>query len=104
MLTTPSLDMVEAEERRMNERKAAANKSHSKDNKQHLVSDKTARGTENKNKIAAEMKSAGKVDYQEAEEKERKNMEKQAEIETANRKDGQTSEPKVTDRNKAKSY
>lgn len=99
--------MVEAEERRIKERKASANKAneqHSKDNNKHLVSDKTPRGMENKHKIATEMKSAGKVDYQEAEEKERKNMEKQTEIETANRKDGRTSEPKVTDRNEAKNY
>jgi hypothetical protein len=107
-LTIPTLDMVDAEERRMKERKAAAHKS-SKDpyyenREKHLVSDKTPKGTETKHKIAAEMKSAGKVDYKEAEEKERKNMERQTELETANRKDGRHPEPKVTDRNAAKTY
>ncbi|PQE25237.1 Mitochondrial hypoxia responsive domain containing protein [Rutstroemia sp. NJR-2017a WRK4] len=107
-------DMVDAEERRMKSRQASGNKStdhgkksddpHYKEHNKHLVSDKTPRGTENKHKIATEMKSAGKVDYDEAEEKERKNMERQTELETANRKEGRHPEPKVTDRNAAKTY
>jgi len=100
-------DMVDAEERRMNERKASAHKSkdqYCEDRSKHLVSDKTPKFTEAKHKTSAEMKSAGKVDYKEAEEKERKNMERQTELETANRKDGRHPEPKVTDRNAAKTY
>jgi len=100
-------DMVDAEERRMKERKASANKSneqYEKDKTKHLVSDKTPKFTESKHKISAEMKSAGKVDYKEAEEKERKNMERQTELETAHRREARHPEPKVTDRNEAKTY
>jgi len=55
--------MVAAEERKMTSRRSVITQ---------------GKGKENKDKIVSESKSAGQVDYAEAEEIERKNREKQA--------------------------
>ncbi|KAI9648546.1 Replication factor C, subunit RFC4 [Ciborinia camelliae] len=65
-------DMVAAEERRINERKRAAEeRNHS--------SGKISKGKENKDKISSEMMSAGKVAFADAKEREEKNQVEQAE-------------------------
>ncbi|TGO18529.1 hypothetical protein BTUL_0009g00480 [Botrytis tulipae] len=86
-------DMVEAEERRINERKRAAEeRNHS--------SGKTSSGKENKDKISREMKSAGKVAFADAKEREEKNQAEQAEKEADAKNESAQSEPKVNGRNK----
>ncbi|KAF7934359.1 uncharacterized protein EAE98_000929 [Botrytis deweyae] len=86
-------DMVEAEERRINERKRAAEeRNHS--------SSKTSSGKENKDKISREMKSAGKVAFADAKEREEKNQAEQAEKEADAKNESAQSEPKVNGRNK----
>ncbi|PBP20287.1 hypothetical protein BUE80_DR008993 [Diplocarpon rosae] len=86
-------DMVEAEERKIAARKEAAG---------HAARDnpppKQAKGKENKDKISRESKSAGKVDYAEAEAKEKKNQERQAEKEADARKSATADGVKVKDR------
>lgn len=85
--------MVEAEERRINERKRAAEeRNHS--------SSKTSSGKENKDKISREMKSAGKVAFADAKEREEKNQAEQAEKEADAKNESAQSEPKVNGRNK----
>ncbi|KUJ24247.1 uncharacterized protein LY89DRAFT_745042 [Mollisia scopiformis] len=64
-------DMVAAEERKMAARKTAGQKEEPSSNKQPKHKDA-------KDKIVHESKSAGKVDYKEAEETEKKNQEVQA--------------------------
>ncbi|KAM0158158.1 hypothetical protein ACHAQE_004982 [Botrytis cinerea] len=86
-------DMVEAEERRINERKRLAEeRNHS--------SGKTSSGKENKDKISSEMKSAGKVAFADAQEREDKNQAEQAEKEADAKHESTQSEPKVNGRNK----
>jgi hypothetical protein len=78
-------DMVAAEERKIASRRAAI---HSQ-----------GKGKENKDKIVSEPKSAGKVDYAEAEEIERRNRERQEEKQTDARKEAVQDGAKVKDRN-----
>ncbi|KAK6613070.1 hypothetical protein H4I95_01414 [Botrytis cinerea] len=86
-------DMVEAEERRINERKRLAEeRNHS--------SGKTSSGKENKDKISSEMKSAGKVAFADAQEREDKNQAEQAEKEADAKHESTQSEPKVNGKNK----
>jgi hypothetical protein len=66
-----TVDMVEAEERRINERKKAAQ------------AGKTFKGKENKDRNSSEVKSAGKLAFAEAKEKEDKDQAEQAEKEAA---------------------
>lgn len=64
--------MVAAEERKIAARKEAAS------HEEHLTSNKQPKHKDVKDKISHESKSAGKVDYKEAEETEKKNQEVQA--------------------------
>ncbi|KAF7902469.1 hypothetical protein EAF00_002372 [Botryotinia globosa] len=91
-------DMVEAEEHRINERKRAAEEiSHSTEKTSSV---KTSSGKENKDKISREMKSAGKVAFADAKEREEKNQAEQAEKEADAKNESAQSEPKVNGRDK----
>lgn len=70
-LLTHSTDMVAAEERKMEARKSAA--------KDIETSHKSAKGKENKDKIASEHKAAGKPVRKDAAEHEAKNQQTQSE-------------------------
>jgi len=67
-------DMVATEERKMAARKSAADKEHKTDSS----SNKQPKHKDAKDRMVHESKSAGKVDYKEAEETEKKNQETQA--------------------------
>lgn len=63
------MDMVEAEEQRIAERKKANEEREAKDRSSSETPAPNAKGPENKTRIASEFKSAGKVDYAEAHNK-----------------------------------
>jgi len=91
-------DMVEAEERRMKEREAAVKAQESK-GQSGSKPNQQAKGTENKNKIVHESKSAGSnVNYDEAQKKEEANMARQNEKETDAQKHAVKDDVKVSDR------
>ncbi|ESZ98761.1 hypothetical protein SBOR_0867 [Sclerotinia borealis F-4128] len=85
-------DMVETEERRIEQRKRTA------EEKRHS-SGKMAKGKENKDKISSEMKSAGKVAFADAKEREDKNQAEQAEKEADARNESAQAEPQINGRN-----
>ncbi|TVY49801.1 Respiratory supercomplex factor-like protein [Lachnellula occidentalis] len=89
-------DMVATEERKM-----AAQKKTKEDKDPHKSPGVQTHPNEAaaKNKIVSESKSAGKVDYKEAEEKERKNQERQDEKEGSAGKSASAGVSKVSDRN-----
>lgn len=90
--------MVAAEERKLEARKDAVKKQEEEDHTKSKTPTPQAKGKENKDKISAESKSAGKVDYKEAEEIERKNMQTQSEKQTTARKEAVADDVKVSDR------
>lgn len=92
--------MVEAEERKIKQRKDAVKHQEEEDNKNKSKESgpKQGSGKAAKDKIIQEHKSAGKVDNDEAEEKERNNMEAQNEKEGNARKHAEGDGAKVKGR------
>lgn len=92
--------MVAAEEKKINARKSAAHKQEDSDkDSKSGTSTKQTSGKSAKDKIVSESKSAGKVNYDEADAKEKKNMAAQEEKETGARKSAQADGAKVSGRN-----
>jgi len=87
-------DMVATEERRMAAQKKDKEDLHKFPGRQTHPNETAA-----KNKIVSESKSAGKVDFKEAEETERKNQERQIEKEGSAGKSASAGVSKVSDRN-----
>ena len=68
--------MVAAEERKIESRKKAVREQEAADKANNKHGNVQAKGKENKDRIVSESKSAGKVDYKEAEATEAKNQER----------------------------
>jgi len=92
--------MVATEERKIESRKKAAREQEAADKANNKHGNVQAKGKENKDRIVSESKSAGKVDYKEAEETEAKNQQRQREKETDARKDATQDDVQVKDRGK----
>lgn len=93
------MDMVEAEEQRLAERKKAVQRQGAKDHAEGQVPGPDPKGIENKNRILSESKISGKVDYAEAQKEENANMARQNEKEADAQKHAPSGEPQVSDRN-----
>jgi len=92
--------MVATEERKIESRKKAVREQEAADKANNMYGNVQAKGKENKDRIVSESKSAGKVDYKEAETIEAKNQERQREKQTDARKEATQDGVQITDRGK----